>query len=141
MPPSDAKSRLDAVPQGDVSPGRAETPESRHLHETMARLDKLERLFDRRYGILGIRFGWDSILGLIPGVGDGLSAAVSSWLIWKAHRLGAPNGLKAKMAANAALDFGIGSVPLVGDVTDVFYRANTKNIRLLKQHLAERHRL
>lgn len=115
----------------------ADTPEKRHLQETMERLEKLERLFDRKYGFLGIRFGWDSILGLIPGIGDGLSAATSGWLIWKAHRLGAPNGLKAKMAANAAVDFGLGTVPLVGDVADVFYRANTKNIRLLKEHLAK----
>lgn len=105
------------------------------VERTLARLEKLERYLDRRYGIAGFRFGWDSILGLIPVVGDTITGAMSAYLIWKAHKLGAPNHLKGRMIANAGLDYAVGLVPLVGDIGDALFKANTRNVRLLKDHL------
>jgi len=107
----------------------------------LRQLEMIERLMDRRFGVLGVRFGLDSVLGLVPGVGDTVTTGVSAYLIWLAHRLGADNAVKTKMARNVALDWVLGLVPLVGDVGDVFFKANTRNVRLLRRHLEERGRL
>lgn len=108
------------------------------VERTLARLETLERYLDRRYGIAGFRFGWDSILGLIPGIGDTITGAMSAYLVWKAHKLGAPNHLKGRMIANVGLDYAVGLVPIVGDIGDALFKANTKNVRLLKDHLNRR---
>lgn len=103
--------------------------------ELLRRLEVLERLLDRNFSVGGFRFGWDSIIGLVPVVGDTLTTGLSGWLIWQAHRLGAPGHVKARMIANASFDYVLGLVPLLGDVGDAMFRANTKNVRLLKAHL------
>lgn len=124
----------------DVSRIAVENDMSREeVERTLAQLDRLEKMLDRQFGVPGLRFGWDSIIGLVPGFGDAFTSGLSGYLIWKAHKLGAPRHLKAKMAANAGLDFAVGFVPLVGDVADAFFKANTKNVRLLKAHLHETH--
>jgi hypothetical protein len=113
-------------------------------HDALLRqLELLERLLDRQFSLAGFRFGWDSLIGLVPVVGDTLTTGLSGWLIWKAHQLGAPTHVKARMIANAGVDYVIGLLPLVGDLGDAAFRANTRNVRLLKQHLqseAERRR-
>lgn len=111
--------------------------------ELLEHLETLERLFDRQFRIPGVpvRIGLDSILGLIPVAGDTLGAGMSLYLIWLAHRIGAGGGVKARMVGNAAVDYAIGLVPLVGDVGDVFFKANTRNVRLLKEHLRKKGRL
>ena len=109
-------------------------------HErTLRRLDRLERLLGRRFGVPGLRFGLDSVLGLVPIVGDAASGLLSAYLIYEAHKAGADNRLKARMLGNAGFDYLLGLVPLVGDIGDVFFKANTRNVRLLKEHLARRH--
>jgi hypothetical protein len=111
--------------------------------ELMEHLEALERLFDRQFRIPGVpvRIGLDSILGLIPVAGDTLSAGASLYLIWLAHRVGADSQVKTRMIGNAAVDYALGLVPLVGDVGDVFFKANTRNVRLLKEHLRRKGRL
>ncbi|TWG94868.1 uncharacterized protein DUF4112 [Mesorhizobium sp. J18] len=104
----------------------------------LRRMVALEKLLDRQFSLAGFRFGWDSLAGLIPVLGDTLTTALSAWIIWEAHKAGAPNHLKARMIAHAGLDYLIGLVPLAGDIGDVFYRANTRNVRLLKRHLEEK---
>jgi hypothetical protein len=107
-------------------------------HEQAAllrQLELLEKLLDRQFSLAGFRFGWDSLIGLVPVVGDTLTTGLSGWLIWKAHQLGAPAHLKARMVANAGVDYAIGLVPLLGDLGDAAFRANTRNVRLLKKHL------
>jgi hypothetical protein len=105
----------------------------------LRQLDALEQLLDRRFRIAGIPLGLDSIIGLIPVVGDTVTAGMSGWIIWQAHRLGAPDSLKARMAANVAIDYAIGLVPLAGDLGDAFFKANTRNVRLLRKYLHEKH--
>lgn len=107
---------------------------------TLRRLEKLAYALDRQFSIGGMRFGWDGLIGLVPGIGDTATLAMSGWLIYEAHRLGVPGSLKARMAANAGIDYGIGLVPLVGDLADFAFKANTRNLRLLKEHLEEEER-
>lgn len=106
----------------------------------LGRLEALEHSLDRQFSIGGLRLGWDGLLGLVPGIGDTVTAALAGWIIYEAHRLGAPNHLKMRMAANAGLDYVLGLVPLVGDLADFAFKANTRNVRLLRQHLAEQER-
>jgi hypothetical protein len=107
-------------------------------YRTLQRLENLSRLLDIAYRVPGtnIRFGVDALLGLLPGVGDVASGALSSYLIYEAYRLGAPKRALALMIGNVAFDTVVGSVPLVGDVFDVFWRANIRNMQILRSHLA-----
>lgn len=130
------RQRLEPVepPMGQIV---EQTAETRHREHVLRRLETMEKLLDRQFGVAGFRFGWDSIIGLIPVAGDTLGAGISGWLIWKAHRLGAPAHLKARMIANAGVDYALGLVPLLGDIGDAVFKANTKNVRLLKAFLQE----
>lgn len=100
----------------------------------LARAEKLARLLDTRWRIPGtpIRFGFDSVVGLIPGVGDTLMLLPSLWIIHTAHRHGAPKDTLVRMAGNAGLDWVLGSVPLVGDVFDLFFKSHRRNAALLR---------
>lgn len=104
---------------------------------TRARLEALARLFDSRWRVpgTGIRFGADAVLNLLPGVGLVAAKAVSAYLIWEARRLGVPPGTLLRMVGNVGLDALVSAVPVVGWVGDVFYRANLKNMALLREHL------
>lgn len=104
-----------------------------------AELEALAKLMDSVFRVpgVGIRFGLDALLGLIPGLGDTLTSLVSFYILHAARRLGVPKSLLLRMAANVAIDFAVGSIPFVGDAFDVFWKSNQKNVALLKQHLAE----
>lgn len=104
----------------------------------LARIDRLSRLLDARFSFMGIRFGYDALLGLVPGLGDALAAAPSGWMIWRAWRLGLPHAVLVRMMANWGIDFAVGSVPLLGSVFDVAFKANLRNARLLRQVLEDR---
>ena len=99
-------------------------------------LESLAGWLDSRFRMPGtnIRFGLDSIIGLLPGVGDGLSAIPSCYILVRAHRMGASKTVLTRMGLNAALDFVIGVVPVVGDLFDVGFRANKRNVALLRAH-------
>lgn len=107
-------------------------------HEKRLRsIRALARLLDEAVRIPGIgaRIGLDAVLGLVPGIGDALGAALSGWVIVVAARLGAPPAILARMGVNAALDALVGSVPLLGDLFDVGWRANSRNVALLERWL------
>ena len=108
---------------------------ARSRRVSLERLDKLATLLDTALVIPGtsIRFGFDGLIGLIPGVGDAITTALSAYLVYEAYRLGAPMQLLARMIANVALDGAVGAVPLVGDAFDVLWRANRRNMRLLRE--------
>ncbi|WP_102108569.1 DUF4112 domain-containing protein [Oceaniglobus roseus] len=95
--------------------------------------DRIARLLDARFRLFGIRFGFDSIIGLIPGVGDLLVAAPSAWMVVQAHRLGLPKDILLRMAANIGVDVVMGSVPILGDILDIGFKANLRNARLLRE--------
>lgn len=98
-------------------------------------LAELAQLLDSKWGILGFRFGIDAIAGLLPVVGDAATGLISAYIVYKAHRLGAPRELLGKMAANVVVDVAVGAIPVAGTVFDVFFKANNRNIRLLREHL------
>ena len=106
--------------------------------QALARLERLARFLDTAIAIPGtrIRFGADTVVGLVPGVGDAITTLASAYLIYEAHRLGVPRHLIVRMIGNVAFDALVGAVPVLGDVADAFWRANTRNIRLLREHLS-----
>jgi hypothetical protein len=109
-----------------------------HPQQTLRRLARLARLLDARWGIPGTpwRFGLDGLLGLIPGAGDVAGAALSAYIVWEAHRLGASKLTIARMIANVGIEALIGVVPVLGDLFDVAFKANIRNLRLLESDAA-----
>lgn len=81
------------------------------------------------------RFGWDTIIGVVPVLGDATTTVLALIPVAAAWKVGASRWVLAKMLTNVAIDATIGVVPLVGDALDVFFRANRRNRRLLVQHL------
>jgi Domain of unknown function (DUF4112) len=110
--------------------------------KTLKRIERMARIMDTAWGIpfTKWRFGMDSVLGLVPGAGDAVNLVVSVYTLLLARKLGAPNALLLRMAANAGIDFGIGSVPVVGDVFDMFFKSNTRNLKILQEFLAKQDR-
>ena len=104
--------------------------------ETLKKLNRLRviaKFMDSGWGIpfTKVRFGADAVAGLIPGFGDAGAALVSLYIVLEARKLGAPNHLLVKMLANVAIDTGLGTIPVVGDIFDVLFKSNIKNIDLL----------
>ena len=107
---------------------------------SVARLDTLATLMDAAFVVPGtnIRMGLNGLIGLVPVAGDMIGGAISTYIVWEARQLGAPGWLIARMMLNVAIETGIGAVPLVGDMFDILFRANLRNMALLKQHIARR---
>jgi hypothetical protein len=105
--------------------------------ERLAQVQWLARMLDDRFAVPGtrIRFGWDAILGLFPGLGDALTSVLSLLIVHHAWQTGASPLTLGRMLANVAADFLVGSIPFVGDLFDVAFKANRRNARLLEQHL------
>lgn len=105
--------------------------------DSLARITLLAKLMDSAFVIPGLnrRIGLDAVLGLVPGVGDALSAALASYIIWEARQLGLPRWKIARMVANVAVDTALGAIPLAGDVFDVFFKSNERNLRIIHEHL------
>jgi hypothetical protein len=105
--------------------------------ETLERLDQLSKLLDTAFAIPGtnIQFGLDAIIGLVPFIGDAISTALSSWLIYEANRLGISRFALARMIGNVAVDGIFGAIPIVGDAFDVVFRANRRNMQILRDQL------
>lgn len=102
-----------------------------------ARLEALARLLDSRWRVpgTGIRFGLDAALNFIPGLGTVAAKGLSAYLILEARRLGVPTGTLLRMLGNLGVDALISVVPLAGWVGDAFFRANLRNMALLRRHL------
>jgi hypothetical protein len=110
-------------------------PEDRQIEPE---LELLVNLLDTLFRVpgLGLRFGLDAILGLVPGFGDTLTSLASLYVLAAARRHGASRVLLARMALNIAIDYGLGIIPFVGDLFDVYWKANVKNLELLRRHIA-----
>ncbi len=102
-----------------------------------ARVAWLSDFLDTRFKIpgLGYPFGMDSVIGLVPGIGDAVTGAVSLYLVYEAGRAGAGPVLIARMIFNVVIDTLLGAVPLVGDLFDFVFKANLRNANLLRDHL------
>jgi hypothetical protein len=103
----------------------------------LVRVRRLAHLLDTSIALpFGVRIGWDAVIGLVPGLGDGVGTLLSSYIVLQAARLGAPPAVLLRMLGNVALEALAGAVPLVGDVFDAAWKANVRNARLLEAHVA-----
>jgi hypothetical protein len=103
----------------------------------LKRMRQLTRLLDSAISIPGTkqRFGLDPILGLIPGGGDTVSAALSGYIIVEAALMGLPRAALIRMVMNLLIDTAVGTVPVLGDVFDVFSKANVRNMQIVESHV------
>ena len=110
-------------------------------HSVRRRVEAMEALLERAFPLPGTsrRIGLDSILGLVPVLGDVITAAMGAWLIWEAKNLGMSRFHLARMTGNVAFDTAIGFVPLLGDAVDFLFRSNTRNLRIVKRWLDKNH--
>jgi hypothetical protein len=115
---------------------RFESDDLQDHQRRLRRLQTIARVMDTALVIPGtnIRFGADAILGLIPGGGDLVGAAIGLAIVNEARRLGVPRAVMARMILNIGLDTVLGSVPLLGDVFDVYFKANRRNAQLVLEH-------
>jgi hypothetical protein len=97
-----------------------------------------QRLLDSQFRVPGtsVRFGWDPIIGLIPWAGDMITALFACTLVVQAHRMRLPRVVQLRMLLNVAIDVLLGIVPFAGDIADVFWRANSRNMAILEAHVA-----
>jgi hypothetical protein len=119
---------------------RVEAYRHDEFEQAVARVETLARLMDSAVAIPGtnVRIGLDAAIGLVPVIGDLVSQAIASYIIWEARQLGVSKLTLARMIGNTAIDTVVGMVPFAGDAFDVMYRANTKNLALLKAHIEKR---
>jgi hypothetical protein len=103
---------------------------------SLDRLDKLATLLDSLIVIPGtnIRLGADAALGLVPGIGDAATTALALYIVYEGHRLGLPKTKLARMLGNVALDGLVGAIPILGDIFDLAFKSNRRNLRILREH-------
>ena len=101
----------------------------------LSRLKGIASLMDAQYKIFNIRFGLDSILGLFPWLGDILAGLISAYIIYEAYKIGVPNDMLRKMVANMVLDVFVGGVPVLGDIFDIFFKSNVRNLHMVEEYL------
>ncbi len=106
---------------------------------SLERLRTLARLLDSAFQIPGTqyRFGMDALIGLVPGIGDAISAVFSMFIVFQAARLGASRATLTRMMGNVALDTLVGEIPLLGDLFDAGWKSNNRNLALLENHLQQ----
>jgi hypothetical protein len=107
--------------------------------DARARIEQLEHLLEGAVRIpgLGTRIGADALIGLLPGIGDAVTAALGLYLVWEARNLGASRWVLARMLGNVGIDALLGSVPVAGDLFDVFFRSNSRNLKLIRRLAAQ----
>ena len=107
-------------------------PKPGELEADLARVRQVAKLLDSQFEIAGFKFGWDAIIGLVPVVGDLAMAAVGVYPLMVARKHNLSKFVRARMISNLLIDWALGSVPLVGDVIDVGFKAHLKNAALLE---------
>ncbi len=96
--------------------------------------ERLARLMDSEFKIFNLRFGLDPLIGLVPGIGDTVSLVLGMYLIWIGAVYQIPSHALIRMIINLVFDFLIGAIPVLGDVSDFFYKSNLSNLKILKQY-------
>jgi hypothetical protein len=135
-------SRVEIYPPGMKIPGESTFEYLSGLtagmtHEQrLSQVQWLARMMDDRFAVPGtrLRFGFDSILGVVPGLGDALTSIISLVIVHHAWQTGASSLTLARMLGNVAADFLVGVIPLFGDIFDFAFKANRRNARLLEEH-------
>ena len=120
---------------------RREVPLGSDPASVRRRVEAMEKILERMFVIPGINkpVGLDVILDIVPGIGTISAAALGSYIAWEARNLGLPKWQVAKMAGNIGFDLLLGAIPWIAAIPDFFFRSNTRNIRIIKQHLDKHH--
>ncbi len=135
-------SRVEIYPPGTKIPGQSTFDYLSGLTAGMTHQQRLEqvqwlaRMMDDRFAVPGtrLRFGFDSIIGIVPGFGDALTSVISLLIVHHAWQTGASALTLARMLGNIAADFLVGVIPVFGDIFDFAFKANRRNARLLEEH-------
>ena len=130
--------RVGERPAGE--PGNWAAAGPADLEADLQRARTLANWLDAKFEFMGVKFGADSIIGLVPVVGDTLTSLASTYLIYVARRHNLGTALQGRMAFNILVDWLPGLVPIVGDLIDVAYKANLKNLKLLEAAVEKRRR-
>ncbi|WP_169711479.1 DUF4112 domain-containing protein [Erythrobacter sanguineus] len=101
----------------------------------------MEHLLERSFVIPGVNMpvGIDALIGLVPVLGDVVTAAMGAYIVWEARNLGLPRWKLARMGLNVLFDTAIGAIPVVGDAADFVFRSNTRNLKIIRKHLDKHH--
>lgn len=122
-------------------PGTLETaPASAADREAVERARQLAYWLDERFRVPGTnwRVGFDGLMGLLPGIGDTAAMLLALYVIIAAHRLGVPKRKLARMGLNLGVDTVVGSIPILGNIFDFAFKANSRNLRLMIEHLEKK---
>lgn len=105
--------------------------------DAVARMDLVARLLDRAFVVPGThrKFGIDAVIGLVPGVGDIITTALSTYIIWEARNLGVSRLAIGRMLTNLAIHASVGAIPVIGDLFDAYFQVNQRNMRIVHQQL------
>jgi len=105
------------------------------------RVEMVERVLENAFTIPGLRrkVGLDAVVGLVPVAGDVISAVLGMYLVWEGRNLGMSKWQLARMSANVGVDTLLGAIPLVGDAFDFLFRSNTRNLKIIRKHIAKNH--
>ena len=122
-------------------PMNIDLPLGKDVAAIRQRVEAMEHVLERSFVIPGINrpVGLDAIAGLIPVLGDIVTAAMGAYIVWEAHNLGLPKWKIWRMAGNVLFDSAVGAVPVAGDLFDFLFRSNTRNLRIIKRHLDKHH--
>ena len=116
-------------------------PTGKDAASVRARVTAMEKLLERSLVVPGVNLpiGLDVLVGLVPILGEIITTAMAVYIIWEARNLGMSRWQQARMGANVLFDTAIGAIPLVGDVADLAFRSNTKNLRIILKHIDKHH--
>jgi hypothetical protein len=128
------------INQQEFERAASQLPIGRDPASVRKRVEAMEVLLERAFTVPGgYRVGVDSIVGLVPVLGDLITAAMGAWLIWEGKNLGMSKWHLARMTGNVAFDTAIGLIPFVGDAVDFLFKSNTRNLRIIKRWLDKHH--
>ena len=130
-----------AIDQGEFERAANRLPVGRDPAAVRRRIEAMEGLLERAFHMPGTKYriGLDSIVGLVPVLGDVVTAAMGAWLIWEGRNLGMSKFHIARMTGNVAVDTALGFVPFAGDLFDFVFRSNTRNLRIVRRWLDKHH--
>ena len=129
------------VPRAQFEAFADQLPIGRDPASVRRRVEAMEAVLERLFVIPGINrpIGLDSIVGLVPVLGDIVTASMGAWLVWEARNLGMSKFQLTRMAGNVGIDALLGAIPLVGDLFDFAFRSNSRNLRIIKRYLDKHH--
>ena len=107
--------------------------------ETLDHLKSLTTILDSQFSVAGFKFGLDGVIGLVPGLGDAIGGLISLYIVYKAHVAGVSAEVTGRMMLNILIDVFLGSVPVIGDLFDFFYKVNEKNLRLMEEYFNKKY--